>query len=153
MLVLRTVWADTRFAAWKQGAWVPAALQRVVDDLQSYYQRPIDEIAARYWQSREDAPDPGGVLEHYQSTEQYIYESGMFEALAEYQRDFYADFRQFDRLMAERGLAYRGRIRPDPVSEWLCKRGRRMRIWRVWLDRKPKFGGRFTVHEKPSSAS
>ncbi len=266
------MWIDHKFAAWKRGPWIPALLRRATDDLQRYYQRPIQEIAARYWEARApaDSAAPAAVLDHYQATEQYIYESSMFDAVAEQQWCFeqvrractqfrrtpvldfgggagglalslagvpcdyadipgrtldfarwrferhacpvrvldateplpagayqaivtldvlehlpdiratlgrlaaalapggwlitkstfaggdpmhlpqnlrYADFRQFDRLMIGCGLRYRGRIRPDPISEWRFKQLRRPRIWRVWLDRKPKFGGRWTVHE------
>jgi len=59
----------------------------------------------------------------------------------------YADIRVFNRLLDEMGLTYLGRVRPDPVSEQAFKWWQRPRIWRVWLDPKPKFGGRFTVHQ------
>lgn len=59
----------------------------------------------------------------------------------------YADIRVFNRLLEEWGLSYRGRLRPDVLSEqWFHWAGFH-RMLSVWLDRKLKFGGRFVVHQ------
>ena len=273
-------WTDHRFAQWKGGSYVPAAWRRAVEDLQHYYQQPIDAIAQRYWSARdqEDGQAPTAVAQDaidamYQTTDRYIYECSYFEAMTEYQGYFelvrractqfcwtpvldfgggaggmtlalslggvfcdyadvpgptsdyarwrfqrhagaarvldathalfrerygaivtldvfehlpdlpsavgrlveglapggwlitkstfapgdpmhlpqnmiYADIHQFNRLLAECGLTYRGRLRADPLSEWRVKQPGRPRVWWAWLDPKPKFGGRFVVHQR-----
>ena len=60
----------------------------------------------------------------------------------------YADFQTFNRLLADFGLTYRGRLRADPISEWRFRAFHAPQVWRVWLDPKPKFGGRFVVHQR-----
>ena len=276
-----STWVDPRFTEWKRGGSVPRVLERVIDDLEQYYQQPIQAIADRYWQGRDQAttvvnPSAQALAEVYGATNQYIYESSYFETLAEYQWYFdtvrctcqqfrrfpvldfgggaggltlalsaagiacdyadmpgttsrytawrlqrhgvpasvldatrllprarylaivtldvfehlpnlrgtlaqlvqalapggwliskstfspgdplhlpqnmvYADIRVFNELLAEFGLTYRGRLRPDPLSELQCKQWHRPTVWRVWLDPKPKFGGRFVVHERGRS--
>ena len=263
---------------WKRGgAYVPDVLQRVIDDLQRYYQQPIKVIAERYWSLRHAEATSQTLAAHtvaeiYQTTDQYVYESSYFEAFAEYQWYFeivrractqfrfapvldfgggagglaltlslagipcdyadvpgptsayarwrlthhgcsttvldatrplpraryraivtldvfehlpdlratlralvqvlapggwliskstfapddplhlpqnmiYADIQTFNALLAEFGFAYRGRLRPDPFSE-LCFRWWQVpKIWRVQLDPKQKFGGRFVAHQ------
>ena len=72
---------------------VPSILHRVVGDLEAYYRRSAQEIAAAYWQSRcheenEAPPAAGGVEAYYRTVDRYVYESSYFEAFAEYQRYF-----------------------------------------------------------------
>ncbi len=270
-------WHDARFAAWKTSPPVPQAMQRAREDLETYYQQPIDAITQRYWGARDHAEQPAldshSLEAVYQATEQYIYESTYFECLEEYQSyyeilraacvqfkrvpvlDFgggaggltlalasaglpcdyadipgstatyaawrfrqhgcsvtvldatqplpverygaiitmdvfehlpdlratlvalstalkpggwlitrstfadgdplhlpqnllYADIRVFNQLLESCGFRYRGRLRADSLSEWRLKHWSTSRAWRMWLDPKLKFGGRFVVHEK-----
>lgn len=64
----------------------------------------------------------------------------------------YANFQTFNALLAECGLRYRGRLRPDPLAELWFKWGHAPSIWRIRLDPKPKFGGRFVVHQLTRAA-
>ncbi len=68
------------------------------------------------------------------------------------QKMVYANFQAFNALLGECGLRYRGRLRPDPFSELWFKWGYVPSIWRIRLDPKPKFGGRFVVHQLERAA-
>ena len=275
------MWTDPRFTQWKRGPCIPGVLHRVIEDLQRYYQQPIQAIAEQYWSLRDQEtvalePSAHAVAEIYRTTDRYVYESSYFETFAEYQWYFetvrlagqqfhlspvldfgggaggltlnlllaglacdyldvpgptsayarwrlerhgylahtldatqplprahyqaivtldvfehlpdlrgtlnalvqalapgrwliskstfapgdplhlpqnmrYADFQTFNALLAEFGLTYRGRLRPDPLSELWFKWWHVPKVCRVWLDPKPKFGGRFVVHRNSAS--
>ena len=92
-LMGQSAWVDPRFAAWKTGPMVSPVLRRVIHDLESYYQRPAEQIADAYWQSRHHEengtpPAASGVEAYYRTVDRYVYESSYFEAFAEYQRYF-----------------------------------------------------------------
>lgn len=59
----------------------------------------------------------------------------------------YADLRALNRLLADEGFAYRGRLRPDPLSEQWFRWTRAPSVLAVRLDGKLKYGGRFVVHQ------